>query len=204
MTLAVPVDLRFDGAGLIPVVIQDRASGDVLMVAFADAQALSRSVESGLAHFWSRSRAALWKKGESSGHTLAVRDLRTDCDRDVVLMLVDPAGPACHSGARTCFGEESLSAAGVLEELARVVAERARSRPEDSYTARLLAKGLDRSLKKLGEEATEVILAAKGESDERLAEEVADLLFHLVVVLQQRDVPLSRALDVLRGRRRSE
>jgi phosphoribosyl-ATP pyrophosphohydrolase/phosphoribosyl-AMP cyclohydrolase len=204
VTLTVPPDLRFDDAGLIPVVVQDRASGDLLMVAFADAEALSRSVETGLAHFWSRRRAALWKKGESSGHTLAVRGLRTDCDRDVILMIVDPAGPACHTGARTCFGEESFTAAGVLAELARVVAERARSQPEDSYTARLLAKGLDRALKKLGEESTEVILAAKGESDERLAEEVADLLFHLVVVLQQRGVPLARALEVLRARRSGE
>jgi len=204
VTLAVPADLRFDAAGLIPVVVQDRASGDVLMVAFADALALSRTVETGLAHFWSRSREALWKKGETSGHTLAVRELRTDCDHDVLLMLVDPAGPACHTGARTCFGHESLTAAGVLDELARVVAERARTRPEDSYTARLLAKGLDRALKKLGEESTEVILAAKGESDERLAEEVADLLFHLVVVLQQRGVPLAHALEVLRARRSGE
>lgn len=204
MTLAVPTDLRFDAAGLIPVVVQDRASGDVLMVAFANAEALTRSVETGLAHFWSRSRAALWKKGESSGHTLSVRALQADCDRDALLMLVDPAGPACHTGTRTCFGEPSPSAAGVLEELARVISERSRSRPEASYTARLLSKGLDHALKKVGEESTEVVLAAKGESDERLAEEVADLLFHLLVVLQQRGVPLSRALDVLRARRRGE
>jgi phosphoribosyl-ATP pyrophosphohydrolase/phosphoribosyl-AMP cyclohydrolase len=204
VTLVVPSDLRFDAAGLVPVVVQDRASGDVLMVAFANAEALARSVETGLAHFWSRSRAALWRKGETSGHTLAVRALRADCDRDALLMVVDPMGPTCHTGTRTCFGEVPLSAPGVLEDVARVIAERARSRPESSYTARLLAKGLDHALKKVGEESTEVVLAAKGESDERLAEEVADLLFHLLVVLQQRGVPLSRALDVLRARRRGE
>ena len=204
MTLEVPADLRFDAAGLIPVVVQDRASGDVLMVAFANAKALARTVETGFAHFWSRSRAALWRKGESSGHTLSVLRLGTDCDRDALLMVVDPAGPACHTGSLTCFGDEPLTAVGVLEQLSRVIADRARRRPESSYTARLLSKGLDQALKKVGEESTEVVLAAKGESDERLAEEVADLLFHLLVVLQQRGVPLARALEVLRARRRAE
>lgn len=201
MSLAIPQGLSYDANGLIPVVVQDQRSGDVLMVAYANREALERTEETGLAHFWSRSRGALWKKGETSGHLLTVREVRADCDRDSLLMVVEPSGPACHTGARTCFGEEGAGAAGVLEEIARVIAQRARSAPEGSYTGRLLAKGLDHALKKVGEEATEVVLAAKGESDSRLAEEAADLLFHLLVVLAQRGVPLAEVMGVLRKRR---
>jgi phosphoribosyl-ATP pyrophosphohydrolase/phosphoribosyl-AMP cyclohydrolase len=202
VSLAIPDGLTFDAAGLIPVVAQDRGSGDVLMVAYANVAALVRTVETGFAHFWSRSRQALWKKGETSGHRLRVVEVRVDCDKDALLYVVEPEGPACHTGARTCFGENSPTAAGMLEEVARVVAARARAAPGDSYTARLLAQGPDQVLKKIGEEAMEVVLAAKGESDERLAEEAADLLFHLLVALHQRNVPLSRVMDVLRERRR--
>ena len=202
MSVPVPEDVVFDAAGLVPVVAQDRASGDVLMVAYASAEALRRTAETGFAHFWSRSRRALWKKGETSGHTLRVVEVRADCDRDALLYLVEPAGPACHTGARTCFGEDSPSAAGMLETLARVVAARAGASPESSYTARLLARGQDQVLKKIGEEATEVVLAAKGESDERLAEEAADLLYHLLVALHQRGLPLAQVMDVLRQRRK--
>jgi phosphoribosyl-ATP pyrophosphohydrolase/phosphoribosyl-AMP cyclohydrolase len=197
----VPEGLSFDDRGLIPVVVQDRASGDLLMVAYANALALRRTAETGFAHFWSRSREALWQKGETSGHRMRVREARADCDRDTVLMIVDPEGPACHQGTRTCFGEQALTAAGILEEVRRVIVERARTGGEGSYTVGLLSKGLDHTLKKVGEEATEVVLAAKGETDERVAEETADLLFHLLVALQQRGVPLERALDVLRRRR---
>jgi len=199
--LRVPEGLSFGAAGLVPVVVQDRASGDVLMVAWANAEALERTVETGLAHFWSRSRKALWRKGETSGNELSVRDMRADCDLDVLLFVVDPAGPACHTGARTCFGEDSPTAAGMLEELSRVVVARARSAPEGSYTAKLLAQGPDAALKKIGEEATEVVIAAKSESDQRLAEEAADLLYHLLVVLHQRGLGVSRVMDVLRRRR---
>ena len=201
MTVTVPEGLVFDGAGLLPVIAQDRASGDVLMLGWANAEALRRTAETGLAHFWSRSRSALWKKGETSGHELRVVEVRTDCDRDAVLYVVEPAGPACHTGTRTCFGEESPTAAGMLEELARVVAERARAGGEGSYTARLLAQGQDQVLKKIGEEATEVVLAAKGQTDDRLAEETADLLYHVLVALHQRGLPLRRVMDVLRRRR---
>lgn len=204
MSLAIPDGLSFDAAGLIPVVAQDRGSGDVLMVAYANVAALVRTVETGFAHFWSRSRQALWKKGETSGHRLRVVEVRVDCDKDALLYVVEPEGPACHTGARTCFGEDSPTAAGMLEEVARVVAARARAAPGDSYTARLLAQGPDQVLKKIGEEATEVVLAAKGQSDERLAEEAADLLFHLLVALHQRNVPLSRVMDVLKERRRGK
>ena len=204
MSLAIPDGLSFDAAGLIPVVAQDRGSGDVLMVAYANVAALVRTVETGFAHFWSRSRQALWKKGETSGHRLRVVEVRVDCDKDALLYVVEPEGPACHTGARTCFGEDSPTAAGMLEEVARVVAARARAAPGDSYTARLLSQGQDQVLKKIGEEATEVVLAAKGQSDERLAEEAADLLFHLLVALQQRNVPLAKVMDVLKERRRGK
>ena len=203
MSVTVPADVQFDASGLVPVVVQDRASGDVLMVAWANAEALDLTVRTGLAHFWSRQRGALWKKGETSGHLLHARELRRDCDGDTLLLVADPEGPTCHTEARTCFGEDSPTAAGIVEELARVIAQRGRERPEGSYTARLMAKGLDGALKKVGEEATEVVLAAKGESDQRLAEECADLLYHVLVVLEQRHVRPSAVLDVLRERRGS-
>ncbi len=204
MKVAIPDGLSFDAAGLIPVVAQDRGSGDVLMVAYANVAALVRTAETGFAHFWSRSRQTLWKKGETSGHRLRVVEVRADCDQDALLYVVEPEGPACHTGARTCFGEDSPTAAGMLEEVARVVAARAQAAPGDSYTARLLAQGPDQVLKKIGEEATEVILAAKGQSDERLAEEAADLLYHLLVALHQRSLPLPRVMDVLKERRRGK
>jgi len=203
MSLTVPEGVQFDARGLVPVVVQDYASGDLLMVAWANAEALDLTARTGLAHFWSRQRGALWKKGETSGHRLHVREMRRDCDGDTVLGGADPEGPTCHTEARTCFGDDTPTAAGVVEDLARVIAQRGRDRPDGSYTARLMAKGLDGALKKVGEEATEVVLAAKGESDQRLAEECADLLYHVLVVLEQRHVRPSAVLDVLRARRGS-
>jgi phosphoribosyl-AMP cyclohydrolase / phosphoribosyl-ATP pyrophosphohydrolase len=201
MSLGVPAGVRFDEKGLVPVVVQDHASGDVLMVAWANAEALDLTARTGFAHFWSRTRSALWKKGETSGHVLRARELRSDCDGDTLLLVADPEGPACHTEARTCFGDTTPTAAGMVAELASVIARRGREKPEGSYTARLMEKGLDHSLKKIGEEATEVVIAAKGQSDERLAEECADLLFHVLVVLEQRGVKPAAVLDVLRARR---
>jgi phosphoribosyl-ATP pyrophosphohydrolase/phosphoribosyl-AMP cyclohydrolase len=199
--MTVPPELAYDASGLIPVVVQDSASGDVLMVAYANAEALARTAESGQAHFWSRSRKALWRKGESSGNGLRVRELLTDCDKDALLMVVEPEGPTCHTGTRSCFGDATPTGAGMLEELRRVIASRRQQAPEGSYTAKLLSRGLDHTLKKIGEESTEVVLAAKAESGERLAEESADLLFHLLVALEQRGVQTAQVLDVLRKRR---
>lgn len=201
IAVAVPGGLVFDANGLVPVIAQDRASGDVLMLAWANAEAVAKTAETGFAHFWSRSRKALWRKGETSGHALRVVEARADCDRDTLLLVVEPEGPACHTGSRTCFGETSPTAAGMLEELARVVQQRAAAPVDASYTARLLAKGPGHVLKKIGEEATEVVLAASGESDERLAAESADLLFHLLVALQQRGVSVASVMDELRRRR---
>ena len=199
--MMVPSELAYDATGLIPVVVQDSASGDVLMVAYANAEALARTAESGLAHFWSRSRKALWRKGETSGNALRVRELLADCDKDALLMVVEPEGPACHTGTRSCFGDATPTGAGMLEELRRVIAARRQQAPEGSYTAKLLARGLDHTLKKIGEESAEVVMAAKAESGERLAEESADLLFHLLVALEQRGVRPAQVLDVLRKRR---
>ncbi len=204
MSVAIPTGLVTNEAGLVPVIVQDRASGDVLMVAWSNAEALAKTAETGFATFWSRSRKALWRKGETSGNGMRVVEARTDCDRDVLLLVVEPQGPACHTGVRSCFGADSPTAAGMLEELARVVAERASVPPEKSYTARLLAGGPDQVLKKIGEEATEVVLAARGESDERLAAEAADLLYHLVVALHERRLPLVRVMDELRQRRSAQ
>jgi phosphoribosyl-ATP pyrophosphohydrolase/phosphoribosyl-AMP cyclohydrolase len=202
VSVPLPDGIAFDAAGLVPVVAQDRASGDVLMVAWANADALAKTAETGLAHFWSRRRKAPWRKGETSGNELRVVEVRRDCDGDTLLFVVEPAGPACHTGARTCFGDVSPTAAGMLDELARVVAERAAASPEESYTARLLAKGPDQVLKKIGEEATEVVLAARVQSEERLVEESADLLYHLLLALHMRGVPLARVMDELRKRRK--
>jgi phosphoribosyl-ATP pyrophosphohydrolase/phosphoribosyl-AMP cyclohydrolase len=199
--LTLPDDIKYDSQGLVPVIAQDEASGDILMVAWANAEALRKTMETGIAHFWSRSRQALWRKGETSGNELTVVALRADCDKDTLIAVVRPVGPACHTNERTCFGEGTHTLAGIFSAVERVIAERAQTMPEGSYTARLIAKGLDASLKKLGEEATEVVLAAKGETQERLADEAADLLFHLQVALHQRGVPFSRVAEVLRRRR---
>lgn len=171
------------------------------MLAFANAEAVERTATTGRAHFWSRSRERLWRKGEESGNELRVAKIAIDCDRDTLLYIVEPTGPACHTGTRSCFGEASLTRAGVLGELERVIESRRGMSGDDSYTAQLLEAGLDRCLKKLGEESTEVLLAAKGESRERLSEEVADLVYHLLVCLASRGARLDAALEVLERRR---
>ena len=201
--------IRFDERGLAPCVSQDASTGEVLTLAYVNAEALERTRETGEMHLWSRSRDELWHKGATSGNVQRVRDLRYDCDADAVLALVDPAGPACHTGERTCFHralpmpEAEPSAVGfeALPELERTLAARRAERPEGSYTAELLA---DPELigAKLREEADEVARAVAGESEERIAEEAADVLYHLEVALLSRDVPLVSALDVLLARRR--
>jgi phosphoribosyl-AMP cyclohydrolase / phosphoribosyl-ATP pyrophosphohydrolase len=192
--------VRFGADGLVPVVAQESRSGDVLMMAYANREALERTVATGQAHYYSRSRATLWRKGESSGHVQAVREIRVDCDGDALLYRVDQTGPACHEGTRTCFaraaGPDGRLAAGedpgghVLTRLAAAVASRSRHRPEGSYTVRLLDAGVSKISQKVGEEAVEVVVAANSEDEERLASEAADLLYHLLVLLQARGVPL--------------
>jgi phosphoribosyl-ATP pyrophosphohydrolase/phosphoribosyl-AMP cyclohydrolase len=213
-----PVPIRFDEQGLVPCVMQDFVSGEVLTLAYMNAEALRLTRETGEVHFFSRSRRQLWRKGETSGNVQRVRQLRYDCDGDAIIALVEPAGPACHTGERSCFyrdldgsadpapdapavdGEPRAVPYEALSALARTLEQRRAERPEGSYTVKLLA---DPELigEKVCEEAEEVSRAAREESDARLAEEAADLLYHLEVLLLSRDVPLAAALEVLNARR---
>lgn len=196
--------VAFDGRGLVPCVIQDWRSGEVLTLAYMNEQALRLSRETGDLHLWSRSRDELWHKGATSGNTQAVKALRYDCDADAVLALVEPAGPACHTGERTCFFTGDLEPpvpCEALPGLERTLLARARERPQGSYTAELLADP-PRIGAKVTEEAEEVVRAAREESDERVAEEAADVLYHLAVLLRSRGLSLADAEEVLVGRRR--
>ena len=204
--------VRFGADGLVPVVAQESRSGDVLMLAYASREALERTAASGQAHYYSRSRAALWRKGESSGHGQAVLEIRVDCDGDAILYRVEQTGPACHTGTRTCFsaalGPEGRMAAAedpgahLLTRLATTVAGRAAARPSGSYTVRLLEGGVPKISQKVGEEAVEVVVAANTEGPERLASEAADLLYHLLVLLEARGVPLDAVWKELAHRSR--
>jgi len=186
--------VKFDERGLVPVVAQDARTGEVLMLAWANAEALGLTLETGRAHYWSRSRGELWKKGETSGNMQQVADVRLDCDGDAVLYRVAQTGPACHTGERSCFfravdADELAPAEDPRHVLARVeeiVAERDTARPEGSYTTYLFGAGVDKILKKVGEEATETIIAAKNEGTDDLRAESADLLYHLMVLWRAR------------------
>jgi phosphoribosyl-AMP cyclohydrolase / phosphoribosyl-ATP pyrophosphohydrolase len=197
------VDIAYDEQGLVPCVVQDWRTGEVLTVAYMNEDALARTRETGEMHFWSRSRQELWHKGGTSGNVQRLRALRYDCDEDALLALVEPAGPACHTGERTCFyrGDMELAVHEALPALERVIAERRGASSDESYTARLLG---DPGLigEKVREEAEEVSRAAAGESDERVAEEAADVLYHLSVLLAARDLSLAEAFEVLNERRR--
>jgi len=199
--------VNFDDRGLVPVIAQDHATGEVLTLAYASEESLRLSVETGELHFYSRSREEIWRKGETSGNVLKLRQLRLDCDGDAIVALVEPTGPACHTGERSCFhrgidGESSNDPAlhEMLASLERTLRARAAERPEGSYTVKLLD---DRALigEKVEEEAEEVVRAAREESDERVAEEAADVLYHLAVLLASREVPQSAVMEVLDGRR---
>ena len=187
-----PAALRYDERGLLPVVVQDLGSGAVLMLAFADREAVERTLATGFAHFWSRSRRSLWKKGETSGNTLRVVEVTADCDGDALLVRAVPAGPTCHRGTRSCF--EPNAASLELGWLARVIAERRDADPGESYTARLLASGIERVAQKVGEEGVELAIAAvaatllpEGERGRerraRVVSEAADLGYHLLALL---------------------
>ena len=195
--------LRFDERGLVPCVVQDWGSGEVLTLAYMNAEALERTRATGELHLWSRSRGQLWHKGESSGNVQAVRSLRIDCDGDTILALVEPAGPACHTGERTCFHRGELEPPApheILPGLERTLEERARERPAGSYTVELLDDP-PRIGEKVMEEAEEVSRAAREETDERVDEEAADVLYHLLVLLRSRGRSLQDAERVLDGRR---
>jgi phosphoribosyl-ATP pyrophosphohydrolase/phosphoribosyl-AMP cyclohydrolase len=198
------MDIRFDSQGLVPVVVQDWASGEVLTLAYANAEAIERTRATGELHLYSRSRGELWHKGATSGNTQAVRALRLDCDGDALLALVEPAGPACHTGARTCFHHGELEPPApheALPALERTLRARQAQRPQGSYTVELLDDPARIGVK-IEEEAEEVARAAREESDERVDEEAADLLYHLLVALRGRDRALGDVGVVLATRRR--
>lgn len=200
-------EVRFNDDGLVPCVTQDARSGEVLTLAWMNSEALELTRKTGEVHFFSRSRQEIWHKGETSGNTQKVLDLRIDCDEDAILALVEPAGPACHTGERTCFfrtsGGEPVSEpvpAEALADLQRTLDRRAAERPKSSYTVTLL-DNRELAAGKVLEEAEEVTRAVREESDERVAEEAADVLYHLAVLLKSREVPLARVMEVLNGRR---
>jgi phosphoribosyl-ATP pyrophosphohydrolase/phosphoribosyl-AMP cyclohydrolase len=219
MTNTAEQAIRFDSDGLVPCVAQDWRTGEVLTLAYMNSDALRRTRETGELHLFSRSRNQLWRKGDTSGNTQRVRQLRFDCDGDAIVALVDPAGPACHTGERSCFyrdldgsadpaidappapGEPEPAAHEALAALERTLENRERKRPEGSYTVELLDDP-PRAAAKLREEADEAARAAAGESDERLAEEAADVLYHLLALMRLRGVPLADAMEALNGRRR--
>ncbi len=200
-----PAQIAWDDQGLAPCVVQDWRTGEVLTLAYMNADSLGRTIESGQAWFWSRSRAELWHKGATSGNTLAVRALRYDCDSDALLALVEPAGPACHTGERTCFHNGDTQATApheALPALERTIAERRGAAADGgSYTARLLADPPFIG-QKVEEEAEEVARAAREETDERVASEAADVLYHLSVLMAARDLTLEDAFAELNARRR--
>jgi phosphoribosyl-ATP pyrophosphohydrolase/phosphoribosyl-AMP cyclohydrolase len=210
-------EIAFDGQGLVPVVVQDEASAEVLMLAYANAKALELTHETGEMHFYSRSRDEIWRKGETSGATMTVRQLRYDCDGDAVLAIVAPTGNACHTGERSCFYREIGGSAApdrdappapgephrvvheALPALERTLKSRAAERPEGSYTVQLLDNPTLIG-EKVEEEAEEVVRAAREETDERVAEEAADVLYHLAVLLAARGVPQAAVFEELNDR----
>jgi phosphoribosyl-ATP pyrophosphohydrolase/phosphoribosyl-AMP cyclohydrolase len=218
MTGRATPELRYGADGLVPAVVQDAIDGRVLMVAWMDAEALAATLGTGDVHFHSRSRRRLWRKGETSGNTLRLVDLATDCDGDALLLTVEPIGPTCHRETRSCFdgdgapGHRSTQGFAWLETLWATIASRVAWRPEGSYTARLLVGGVDAVARKVTEEATELLLAAKDDAAAEaigtdreptrgaMAGEAADLLFHALVLLAERGLPPSAAIEALRAR----
>ena len=194
---------KFDSNGLIPAVVQDAATREVLTVAYMNEEALRLTLEKGETHFWSRSRKALWHKGETSGNFQKVRAVSLDCDCDTVLVEVEPLGPACHTGAYSCFGVEA-GFGGTIQQLYKLVEERRKTRPAGSYTAKLFEDGIDKIVQKLGEEAVETVIAAKNDSNLRIVEETSDLLYHLIVTLVAKGVTLEEIKTELVKRHREK
>jgi phosphoribosyl-ATP pyrophosphohydrolase/phosphoribosyl-AMP cyclohydrolase len=191
------------GDGLVPAIVQDADSGAVLMLAYMNREALEQTLTRNRAVFFSRSKQRLWEKGETTGHTLDVVGVALDCDADTLLITAHPRGPACHNGTLTCFGDEpqcAVSDIAFLSRLEGIIAQRATEKPDDSYTAKLLAKGINKVAQKVGEEGVETALAGAGESGEKLVAESADLLFHLLVLLRARGVPLREVVRMLAAR----
>ena len=206
-------NIRFDENGLVPVIAQDAHTGEVLTLAYANREAVEKTLSGGEAYYYSRSRQELWRKGETSGNTQSVAEVRLDCDADALLYRVEPRGPACHTGERTCFfttvagegvgvavkdGEDGENFGPTVERLAETIAQRHREMPEGSYTASLIQRGPERVAQKVGEESVEVVIAALRQ--DRLAEEAADLVYHLLVLLEERGVGVGEVAQVLNDR----
>lgn len=202
------VQLKFDSNGLIPAIVQDAASKQVLTLAYMNEESLKKTIETGETWFYSRSRRELWHKGATSGNTQTVQSIAFDCDQDALVVQVNPKGPACHNGTTTCFAEKLYEAetpaakadVSFLYELENIIAEREQQRPEGSYTTYLFEKGVDKILKKVGEESAEVIIAAKNRDHDELQWESADLIFHLLVLLKEQNLPFSDVLVALKQR----
>jgi len=203
-------ELKFDEKGLIPAIVQDAVTKEVLTLAYMNKESLEKSLATGETWFYSRSRSELWHKGASSGNTQAITEIKFDCDKDALVVLVRPNGPACHNGTVSCFAEglyqnkeaaiEELANYQILKDLEAVIQEREINRPEGAYTTYLFEKGVDKILKKVGEEAAEVIIAAKNRDTEELKWEASDLLYHLFVLLREQDLPFAEILKVLENR----
>ncbi len=204
---AMSTPLKYETNGLIPAIVQDAITGRILMLGWMNEESLALTREQGEVWFYSRSRQELWHKGATSGHVLRVRELRTDCDSDVILVRAIPAGPTCHTGRESCFWQNldgdvipNPPPSGFIDELADIVAQRHHASPDDSYTARLFAKGRHKIAQKVGEEGLEVAMAGIAQDDSRLIDESADLLYHLLVLLDERQVSLSAILQRLQQR----
>ncbi|MGB7538454.1 MAG: bifunctional phosphoribosyl-AMP cyclohydrolase/phosphoribosyl-ATP diphosphatase HisIE [Anaerolineales bacterium] len=190
------MDPKFNEQGLVPAIAQDSRTGEILMMAWMNAEAWRKTLDTRDAYFWSRERKTLWRKGETSGNTMRVVEVRLDCDADAVLLKVIPAGPACHTNERSCFfhhitGEEKNFPAGFLRHLETVIADRKAHPEEGSYTSALFREGMNKISQKVGEESTETIVAALGQTDDRVVSEVADLLYHTLVLLAARGLSLA-------------
>jgi phosphoribosyl-ATP pyrophosphohydrolase/phosphoribosyl-AMP cyclohydrolase len=202
------MNIRFDEKGLVPAIVQDADTKEVLTLAYMNQESLTKTLETGETWFYSRSRQELWHKGATSGNTQSVVSVKYDCDQDAVLVLVQPKGPACHTGAVSCFSEgvvseretSSLADYQILRSLEQLIIDREKERPEGAYTTYLFEKGVDKILKKVGEEASEVIIAAKNRDKEELKWEAADLLYHLQVLLVEQELPLKEVLKTLEER----
>jgi phosphoribosyl-AMP cyclohydrolase / phosphoribosyl-ATP pyrophosphohydrolase len=202
------MNIRFDEKGLVPAIVQDVETKEVLTLAYMNQESLTKTLESGETWFYSRSRQELWHKGATSGNTQSVVSVKYDCDQDAVLVLVEPKGPACHTGAVSCFTEgvvteretSILADYQILQSLEKLIIEREKERPEGAYTTYLFEKGVDKILKKVGEEAAEVIIAAKNRDKEELKWEAADLLYHLQVLLVEQGLPFKEVLKTLEER----
>lgn len=194
--------LKFDEKGFIPAVVQDARSKQVLTVAYMNKESLQKTIETGETWFYSRSRNELWHKGETSGNTQKVISITTDCDQDALVVEVVPAGPACHKGTTSCFTEtvvenEKVGSVGIIPELVEVIKKREEEMPEGAYTTYLFTEGIDKICKKVGEEATEVVIGAKNRNPEEVKWEAADLIYHLLVLLQEQKISVYDVLEVL-------